>query len=296
MSRPGLRPWIKVWRHRTGSFAQVSLLARGVFSEILTGCDDEGRFYVGKKAPWEAVAFALGATRSDRRNLKRLVDELLEVGSLRVDGEWMVAPGFRRHQDASTERELVSMAVPKADANEPRTDRGVTRTGRERDANEPHTDHIPTTYRPDTERKPAESLMVGCQSRVEKSREEETERRTDSPDHPVRSISALADPERVRALVRHCRRSFAEAYLEATGGHEWPGFGADYDLERLGVWAISQGIRLDANPERLADGAIRGLFATRQRRYWQLKILLEDPARYAESWAEMNSGKGAMAS
>lgn len=92
------RPWFRMYREERGTFAQLPFVARAVFREILTLTDDAGVIVIGRKDPAEAVAFALGADRSDRRTLNRVMPLLLEDGCLVHEGQTLRAPNFPRFQ------------------------------------------------------------------------------------------------------------------------------------------------------------------------------------------------------
>ena len=87
-------PWFKMYREERGSFAQLPLMARALFGEVLKLTDDEGRIGLGGKAPEDAVAFALGADRSDRRALKKYLPMLLEDGCLVLEDDALLAPNW----------------------------------------------------------------------------------------------------------------------------------------------------------------------------------------------------------
>ena len=70
MSGMAPRPWVKLWKDERGSFQQLPLFARALAAELLKLCDDHGVIAIGSRDPVEAIAFALGADRSDRRLLK----------------------------------------------------------------------------------------------------------------------------------------------------------------------------------------------------------------------------------
>lgn len=162
--RPKPRPWFALWRAEGGSFAQLPLIARALFSEILKLTDDEGVIDLGGKEPTDAIAFALGADRNDRRALSKYVPMLLADGCLCREGDHLIAPSFERWQ-------------PKTKA--PRKPPRLPRTNHEPTTNEPLADHLPTTCEPLVDHasiaKSAETAEplpdVVEYSRVEKSRD-----------------------------------------------------------------------------------------------------------------------------
>lgn len=92
------RPWVRLYRREEGSFAQLSLYARALAAELLKLTDDEGIIRIGAKAPHEAIAFALGANRSDRRLLKGHLEELFRDGYLVHEEDRIRIPGFSKFQ------------------------------------------------------------------------------------------------------------------------------------------------------------------------------------------------------
>lgn len=143
-------PWLKLHREERGSFAQLPLLARALFCEILKLTDDDGRIGLGGKAPWDAIAFALGADRSDRRALRKYVPMLLEDGCLVLEDDELVAPNWGRFQGDPPARKR-----PRRAAKRPRSDHEATttvpRTGHERVTNDELSDrnHSPQIDRED---------------------------------------------------------------------------------------------------------------------------------------------------
>lgn len=139
------KPWFRMYRREAGTFAQLPFVARAIFREILCLTDDEGMIFVGNKAPAEAVVFALGADRSDRRAIAKAMDLLLADGCLVHDADVLCAPNFPYFQaDApkpSKRREPTSN-VQRTDldgaTNEPRTNHEAATTAQ-------RTDHEPTT-------------------------------------------------------------------------------------------------------------------------------------------------------
>ncbi len=74
--------WRKLYVREEGTFAQLPLYARALAAELLKIIDSAGRIDCNGKEPWRAIAWRLGATRGDRRMLKRDLDLLLEDGYL----------------------------------------------------------------------------------------------------------------------------------------------------------------------------------------------------------------------
>ena len=154
--------WVKLWRSESSSFSQLPLVARGIAAELLKICDRDGRIFVGAKKPWDAVAFALGADRNDRRALRSAIPLLLSDGYLVGEGEWIRVRNFRKRQ---------GIEGAKPTTNEPRTNHEPT-------TNEPRTNH-------DGSDKPAESLDRVPQDKIRK------EKRREDDDSASSSVSEL---------------------------------------------------------------------------------------------------------
>lgn len=148
-------PWFKLHREERGSFAQLPLLARALFCEILKLTDDDGRIGLGGKEPWHAIAFALGADRSDRRALRKYVPMLLEDGCLVLEGDALVAPNWGRFQGVEPTQKPARKATTK-----------------------PRTDHEPTTTVPRSGHEPVTKVELSARNhspqidREDKSRED----------------------------------------------------------------------------------------------------------------------------
>lgn len=98
MSGMAPRPWVKLWKDERGSFQQLPLFARALAAELLKLCDDHGVIAIGSREPVEAIAFALGADRSDRRLLKKYLPMLIDDGYVRRDGDRLVVCSWRKWQ------------------------------------------------------------------------------------------------------------------------------------------------------------------------------------------------------
>lgn len=77
--------WRKLFVREEGSFAQLPLYTRAFAAELLKIVDDRGRIDCLGKDPVAAIAWRLGATRGDRRLIKRDVGLLLKDGYLTRD-------------------------------------------------------------------------------------------------------------------------------------------------------------------------------------------------------------------
>jgi hypothetical protein len=124
--------WVKLYRREQGSFALLSLYARSLAAELLKFVDDDGRLFVGKREPWEAIAKVAGATAGDRRMLRKNVADLLEDGYLALDGDHLVirnmAKAQGRGRESSAKRNEPSANGARAGANPTRTDDEPERT------------------------------------------------------------------------------------------------------------------------------------------------------------------------
>lgn len=169
--KPSPCPWFAIWRAEKGTFAQLPLMARALFCEVLKLTDDDGYIELGDREPAEAIAYALGADRSDRRMLAKYVPMLLRDGCLVRDDARLYAPNFKRWQPGARRETTTGPRTDRdAAANEPRTSRDAVtmdpRRGHDAVTTEPRACH-------ETEGKSAESLQVDSQSRVEESRGDE---------------------------------------------------------------------------------------------------------------------------
>lgn len=239
------KPWLRLYRREEGTFAQLPLYVRALAGEILKLTDDDGVIRIGRKAPWEAIAFALGATTGERRMLRRDVAILLEDGFLVHEGETLRAPNFPRFQrdDAS--------AKPERDERE-------STTNESRPVHEPSTSGARTEDEPCTSDaravhgnagNAAESFDTGKRIREEKSREEKStlRAREPGPSAPVRqppgrdrqrrpSSEALTAFEAVESLFSEMR--------QAAGGGSFRIVGVSKDhgrVQDLVAWAEGEG-------------------------------------------------------
>jgi hypothetical protein len=95
--------WVKLYVREEGSFAQLPLYVRALGAELLKICDSTGRIALRGKAPWDAVAFQLGADLSDRRLLKKHIPLLIADGYLAVIGGDLLVRNFADDQMADDE-------------------------------------------------------------------------------------------------------------------------------------------------------------------------------------------------
>lgn len=98
------RRWVKMYRDESRSFEQLPLVVRGLAMEFLKLTDDQGVIVIGAKTPEEAFAFALGATRSDRRAINAAVPALVSAGFFYVDGHVVRVRNFPKYQDTNHEQ------------------------------------------------------------------------------------------------------------------------------------------------------------------------------------------------
>lgn len=91
--------WRKLYQREEGTFAQLPLYTRAIAAELIKFVDSHGRLPLGGRDPASAVAFQAGATRSDRRLLKRDIPALIADGYLEIDGEFLVIRNFTPAQE-----------------------------------------------------------------------------------------------------------------------------------------------------------------------------------------------------
>lgn len=83
------------------AFALLPLHARGLGAMLLKHCEADGRFPIGTRTPAEAVARRIGAEPNERRSLQHHIQQLLDVGYLRLEeGALVVMEQERRHNKA----------------------------------------------------------------------------------------------------------------------------------------------------------------------------------------------------
>lgn len=187
--------WVKLWREERGSFAQLPLIARGLFSEMLKLADEHGTIQLGSKTPWDAIAFALGADRADRRALKKYIPLLIEDGCVELQGD------------------------AEGDSTEPRTDNEATTTEQRSDhdgaTNAPPSNHEVTTTEPrsdhEGEAKCAESLSA--QSLLLNYKEEEEENTNTAREAPPDS-----KPDTNEGRWNHLDMSWRRRFGSGLGG------------------------------------------------------------------------------
>ncbi len=78
------RPWVPLLTDSPPSFRCRSVMARGVWVEMYRALDHSAS-PLGELEPWRAVARLIGAPPSERRPLKKAVEELLEGGDLVIE-------------------------------------------------------------------------------------------------------------------------------------------------------------------------------------------------------------------
>jgi len=133
MIRWQYEPWVKLYIREQGSFAALPLFTRALGAELLKICDQEGRISLHGRSAVDAIAFQLGATRGDRRQLARALPELVADGYLIEETDALRIRNFQHAQrrkkagrdDTGSGRDGASNERPnvlEASANEPRTD------------------------------------------------------------------------------------------------------------------------------------------------------------------------------
>lgn len=123
-------PWVRLWRVEEGSFAQLPLLARALHAEMLKLADADGCIATGHKVAHDAVAFALGADRADRRALRKYIPMLVNEGCLIEEPGRLRFSGWAKRQ------------MSKFDLDQ---DSNGSRTGHEETPIEPRSDPDPVT-------------------------------------------------------------------------------------------------------------------------------------------------------
>jgi hypothetical protein len=159
--------WVKLYVREEGSFAQLPLYVRALGAELLKICDSTGRIALRGKAPWDAVAFQLGADLSDRRLLKKHIPLLIADGYLAVIGGDLLVRNFAAAQDRH-EREPAPTETPV----ERETNASDARGERETDATETRVEHERDTRSESSPQNPPPNGPLE-ESREEKRREEE---------------------------------------------------------------------------------------------------------------------------
>lgn len=148
----------------------LSIGARGLFREMMTElADDDGAIDCGAREPHEAVCFALGATRSDRQQVRRWLAELLADGCVVRDGCVLRLPNWHAYQaDQATPRSVKASKKRRPSDDLPTTFEQPSATfGQPSDDLLQSSDNLLPP-------KGAESLTRECQNRIEESRIEET--------------------------------------------------------------------------------------------------------------------------
>lgn len=290
--KPTPRAWFALWRRESGTFAQLPLLARAIFVEALKLTDDDGVIDIGRRSPVDALAWALGADRSDRRALVKYVPMLLADGCLVHEGTTLRAPSFARWQPAERSRK-----APELTATEPRSghERATNepRTGLDAVTNEPRScrDAVTTVPRTDheTEDKNAESFSTDLHSREEERKEEkinEHSAREGAQPGLAKASPAATYEAAVKAARARLVRGYRDRYERLTED-AWMGRDAN-------AQAIDTVARYCAHdPERAvqrADTVLDGIFSDPwlggvdergKHRRWPWGPVAKDPAKYA---------------
>jgi hypothetical protein len=128
--------WVKLYAREEGSFSQLPLYVRALAAELLKICDENGRIVLRGKAPWDAIAFQLGADLGDRRLLKKHVPLLIADGYLELAGGDLFVRNFTVAQTG-----VDRVRVTTAPRTEPAANTIETRPERESDTTEERLDH-----------------------------------------------------------------------------------------------------------------------------------------------------------
>lgn len=245
-------PWRKLYREEQGAFAQLPWLARAAGAMLLKPTDDDGRIHIGPlregetrgEALTRVIAFRMGATRSDRRMMPVLFEDLFGEGYLVLDGEYVRIRNFvegQAREPSATEPRRVNEPA----TNRPRAVNEPTviepRSSNEPSATAPRTDHEPTTKTDSTSRKldtENASAPARAQSseerREESTRTEERERGRTRSQHAAGPMLWLDGDQLAVALANECSR------------FHWQG-GGDFmkELHRLAMTAKPTALTLD---------------------------------------------------
>lgn len=213
------RPWVKLWKEEVGAFAQLPFLTRAIASELLKFLDDDGRLFVGEKNPADALAFVAGATRGDRRVMRTAIEQLIEIGHLRMHDGWLEAAryGFRQYGEEADTSAPLTTAEPASSLNATTTEQ---RTDHDRDTTEqrPCDDGATTASRPCNESEPkyAESREPAGQEKrrgeeIREEREEDPRAAADAARavlaRRIEDLSKPYPPELLRDVYDGCRLS-----------------------------------------------------------------------------------------
>jgi hypothetical protein len=162
-------PWRKLYREEQGAFAQLPWLARAAAALLLKPTDDDGRIHIGAlrdgetcaEAMTRVIAFRMGATRSDRRMMPSLFNDLLGEGYLVHEGEYVRIRNFVEGQARETS------AIEPRRRHEPA-------------ANGPRTSSEPSTTAPRTDREPTANEQRAVHDSATNERRTDHERATET--------------------------------------------------------------------------------------------------------------------
>lgn len=253
------KPWFRTWRKESSRFRQLPLYVRAIAGEILKLTDDDGVIWIGDKAPSDAIAFALGATKGDRRMLARDVDALIAVGYFRHEGDRLVASNFRLWQDQEPGDDALAPVV-----NRQRTVNEPTTNGRRTGDDAPRTVNEPSTKSESSTRNDSLARDVLLSEREEGEKEK---RERGAPALSVPTLDEIA--------------STFGALRKAAGGGGYKRNRSQFrDEERLR--AIEHWLSAEVDPRASLEGAIRGFLACDRAREagHQLAWLANDPGSH----------------
>ncbi|MFO7180788.1 MAG: hypothetical protein DIU78_018955 [Pseudomonadota bacterium] len=236
MSKWDHRPWRKLYCAELGSFAQLPLYARALAAELLKFTDEQGRIFVGKRAPWEAVARLCGADAGDRRLLKKHLPLLLEDGYLVARGEFLIIrnqvaaqsrKGRRKHveetdlepidepEDGERTVHEPERTVHESCTNDARTGTSGARVVHESDASGARVVHEPEPKTDVTPRNDSGPVWGREEKRREEKRGRNEEKRSARPSN-LREALELPIRERAAVLVEDPHMA---GHLQP---HKWP--------------------------------------------------------------------------
>ena len=272
------RPWVKLWREERGLFAQLPLFARALDRELHVICNEEGVIDVGPRPHADAVAFALGADRSDRRLLRRFLPELEAAGRLRLEPGRIVLLAWQQEQEQAETRGTTA----------PPSDPTASRPGSEATTTATRTDPDRATIAPppcnEDLSKSAESCAADPQRREEKRREDQEE---DGAAAAAPSGRDFGDRERgIAAAFKVLHAGWDERYQTRFGAPTPVGSQTVY-IRRLATW-VDEAVEGDAErASSMCVALLDALFArtdgfARNVKRYSLELVLEEPRRYLD--------------
>lgn len=229
--------WRKLYREETGTFAQLPFYTRACAAELLKAADEKGRIPLGGRTPVDAIAFMMGATKGDRRLLRRDLVALADDGYLAIDDEAIRINNFERFQATSTSATADSETV----ANRPRTGHEPSTNGR-RTGDERETK---------PEINPRNHTTGGASSEPERAPQRKKKR--ENPPYPPGGSgggvdSSGPDPLDGELTSAKLARAFEVCMLASTDGSNL-GLATSQQQMRLGSWLSQLRVRFPGEDE-----------------------------------------------